>query len=245
MLLEFGNTTVDEKWFVDEPAPTGFCRVYDIKTGDVTYQSGEQTIRLLPGYVYVMPSVAPYSLWRDKSVAFSCTYLHIDPAPYFVGEIFRLDTAKDPLAFHYFEAIRAAIAVAQKKPEMLHELAGLLMTLCVDQPGLQRAGEQTEKILRYIALHLDEKLSVRKLSEMSGYHPNYFIELFRRETGVSPHQYLMRQRLQKAILLLREGHTVTETAEAVGFGDANSLARAFKAKFGVTPGMFNHYRIKP
>jgi len=243
MLLEFGNTVVDDKWFVEEPLPTGFCRIYYIHSGDVTYQSENQKLRLLPGYAYVMPSVTPYSLHRNVEVEFSCTYLHLDPSPYFVSETFRLAPSEDPLFYHYLESIRAAIA--QGNTEMLHKLADLFMTFCEGQPGVRRVSPEFEAVLTFIASHLHEKISLRTLGEQMGYNPNYFIDLFRKETGVSPHQYIIRRRLQKAILLLRENRSVTEVAEAVGFSDANSLARAFKAQFGVSPSRFRHVLIKP
>jgi AraC-like DNA-binding protein len=79
---------------------------------------------------------------------------------------------------------------------------------------------------------------LKELGEISSYHPNYLLSLFKRENGVTPYQYILRLRMQKARALLRAGVRVGEVACTVGFSDASSFSRAFGLLYGLTPRQF-------
>ncbi len=93
-----------------------------------------------------------------------------------------------------------------------------------------------ERVLEYIAAngHLDLKLDdLAKVAEMSRFH---FARLFRVGMGVTPHRYLMDQRLQQAKTLLRlDTRSVSEVAIETGFANAGHFARAFRRHVGVSP----------
>lgn len=60
--------------------------------------------------------------------------------------------------------------------------------------------------------------------------------LFQTQLGLSVFGYLREQRLQRALVLLREGWGVDAVAREVGYGSGYSLSRAFKQRFGIPPG---------
>jgi AraC family transcriptional regulator len=92
------------------------------------------------------------------------------------------------------------------------------------------------RVLEYIAAnsHLDLRLDdLAKIADMSQFH---FARLFRLSMGVTPHRYLMDQRLQQAKALLRlDSRTIAEVATEIGFVNAGHFARAFKRHLGVSP----------
>ena len=61
---------------------------------------------------------------------------------------------------------------------------------------------------------------------------------FRRFAGTSPHRYLTGRRLHEAHQLIAGGTALSEAAMRVGFADQSHMTRAFKARFGLTPGRF-------
>jgi AraC family transcriptional regulator len=68
---------------------------------------------------------------------------------------------------------------------------------------------------------------------MSKYH---FLRVFRRLTGVTPHQYLISARMRRAALgLASSRHPVLDVALDAGFGDLSTFNKRFRATFGVTP----------
>lgn len=64
------------------------------------------------------------------------------------------------------------------------------------------------------------------------------IRSFRREFGLTPHQYLTHLRLSRARDLMRHGHDCGEAAHAVGFYDQSQMNRHFIKHVGITPGTY-------
>ena len=73
---------------------------------------------------------------------------------------------------------------------------------------------------------------------LAGLPRHHLIRAFRRETGLTPHAYLIDVRVRRARERLRRGESLGEVAAATGFCDQPHLTRAFKARLGVTPGAF-------
>ena len=64
------------------------------------------------------------------------------------------------------------------------------------------------------------------------------MRVFRAETGLTPHAYVVDVRVRRARELLRAGVSPAAAAGLVGFADQAHLTRAFKARLGVTPGAY-------
>jgi AraC-like DNA-binding protein len=84
----------------------------------------------------------------------------------------------------------------------------------------------------------DEDLSLAEVARLSGLPRHHLIRSFRRETGLTPHAYLVDIRVRRAQDRLRKGEAPGAVAAATGFCDQAHLTRAFKARLGVTPGAF-------
>ena len=74
--------------------------------------------------------------------------------------------------------------------------------------------------------------------ESLGLSPFYFQRLFLKETGLSPHEYLVHFRLKKARELLIRGSSIAGAVYDTGFVDQSHFSRAFKRFVGVTPGEY-------
>ena len=96
-----------------------------------------------------------------------------------------------------------------------------------------------QQIIDYIDAYLDHDLSLRELGNSVQMSPHYFSQLFKESTGITPHQYVIRCRIERAKNLLREGKlSIAEIAKEVGFVDQSHLHRHFKRLVGVTPKVF-------
>lgn len=100
-------------------------------------------------------------------------------------------------------------------------------------------------LLEYIHGHLSDKLGVDTLSRKAHMSRNEFFKWFRRQFGISPLEYINRERIKMAKQLLsNHGTTVTETAYQCGFTDVNYFVRYFKKSEGITPGTFKEFILK-
>ncbi len=81
-----------------------------------------------------------------------------------------------------------------------------------------------------------EPLDLDALSRVSGYSRAYFSRAFRRAYGVSPREYLITRRLERAASLLRStDRSVTEVCHLVGLTSVGSFTTAFTRTYGRTP----------
>ena len=95
------------------------------------------------------------------------------------------------------------------------------------------------RVLAYIRECLTEELSLDELAACVHLSPYHFARLFKQSVGVPPHEYILRERVEKAKDLLRSGRlTVGDVAQAVGFSDHSKLDRHFKRLTGLSPRQF-------
>jgi AraC-like DNA-binding protein len=85
---------------------------------------------------------------------------------------------------------------------------------------------------------LDRPVTLLDLARHVHVSPYHLHRRFRESVGVTPHEYLLRRRLERAKELLADGASVTETAAATGFSSPGYFASVFRRRVGVTPTAF-------
>lgn len=102
-----------------------------------------------------------------------------------------------------------------------------------------RGSEAYRRIAEYVADHLGDRLSGRELGEALNYHPYYMNRVVSRAEGISLHEYILRQKLRRARVLLAEGDlSLAEIAGRLAFCDASHFSRVFSAHEGIPPKRF-------
>ena len=106
-----------------------------------------------------------------------------------------------------------------------------------------KQAEQSKIISRaieYISEHLTEPITLDDISSSLFTNKYYFAHLFKEETGVSPHSYILKKRLLLSKELIEQGHPITEVYQRCGFADYTHFFRAFKKEFDLTPKQYFH-----
>jgi AraC family transcriptional regulator len=84
-------------------------------------------------------------------------------------------------------------------------------------------------------------VAIEDAARVAGLSPFYFLRVFARVLGVTPHQYLVRARLRHAARLLADGaRSITDIALDVGFADLSNFVRTFRRAAGVSPRGFRN-----
>jgi len=95
------------------------------------------------------------------------------------------------------------------------------------------------RVLEFAEQHLHTDIRLEQLAAEADLSAFHFARLFRDSTGVTPHQYVLEQRIARAKFLLRLGkQTIAEIALDTGFSSATNFVRAFRARTGTTPGVW-------
>lgn len=95
-----------------------------------------------------------------------------------------------------------------------------------------------EPVLAYLQQHLtDPEIDISCLADLAGVSQVYLRRVFKKQQGVSPAGFLIRQRLQLAQELLLSGEqlTVSQVAAMAGYRDALYFSRLFKRQLGLSP----------
>lgn len=99
-------------------------------------------------------------------------------------------------------------------------------------------------VIGYIKANLNEKISIDSLSNKACMSKATFYRLFKRELGISPNDYILAEKMNRAKeLLARPGNKIAAISYELGFSDSNYFIRAFKKIVGVTPGAFQMQAI--
>lgn len=93
-----------------------------------------------------------------------------------------------------------------------------------------------EPVLTWLMTHLDRPVTVEELAARAHMAPRTFARRFRAETGTTPHDWLVNQRILLARQLLEETELGVESvAVRAGFGDAAAMRHHFGRRVGATP----------
>ncbi|BAY09855.1 AraC family transcriptional regulator [Calothrix sp. NIES-2098] len=117
----------------------------------------------------------------------------------------------------------------------------LLRNYCTTQPKISTYADGLSKstlqqVREYINAHLHQEIKlsdIAAIAQMSQYH---FLRLFKQSMGVTPHQYILQCRIDRAKYLLQHSElSIADIALSLGFCDQSHLTRYFKRIVGVTP----------
>jgi AraC family transcriptional regulator len=116
----------------------------------------------------------------------------------------------------------------------------LLRNYCTTQPKSSRSGGLSQAkltlITDYINDHLDRDLKLDEIAAIAQFSPYHFLRLFKQQMGLTPYQYVLKCRIEKAKYLLQYSElNVAEIAARTGFCDQSHLTRCFKHLVGITP----------
>ncbi|WP_017314178.1 helix-turn-helix domain-containing protein [Mastigocladopsis repens] len=95
---------------------------------------------------------------------------------------------------------------------------------------------QLQQVLDYIHTHLGRDLSLAELAETPNLSPTYFASAFKQAIEISPHHYVIQQRVERAKLMLSKTDlAISDIALQVGFSSQSHLTQQFKRLTGMTP----------
>jgi AraC-like DNA-binding protein/mannose-6-phosphate isomerase-like protein (cupin superfamily) len=126
---------------------------------------------------------------------------------------------------------------------LLHRLGLVQHNLDRLQPEASTTVEHVmNQAIQYLSLQFTQTISIEHLSNMLGYHRTHLCKLFKQTTGLSPMQYLLKIRMQRASeLLLTSTYPIEQVASSVGYSDALYFSRKFRQWHGQSP---TEYRNK-
>ncbi len=219
---------------------------------------------LHPGDLFLRPpGRAPYELrwWAGSQAPMRTMHLQVQPSAVLqsAAALKRGDPAaqtliervglRDPLLAQLCAALAGMLAQATPAESVAAQTAVQLVLAHIlrhqsarGAPAAQPqrlSAPQLQRVVDYIQANLTQPLTLEALATQAGYSPYHFARLFRAATGASPYQFVLRQRVEGAQQLLREGRLpLLGIALACGFASQSHMTRHFRQQLGVTPGTY-------
>lgn len=166
------------------------------------------------------PLVRPHDLF-DR---YPFHTLRMPQARNWIGDFLSERERDDPILFYQLQSHLYAMASAYIQS--------------VQQPDA--AASDLPSYVEHSKQHLlklyDRNIDIEELARSSGFSSSRFYETFRLHTGLSPHKYLTKIRLDTSLRMLAgSSSSVVEVAHAVGYSDEYYFSRLFKKHMGITP----------
>ncbi|MBV4477036.1 helix-turn-helix transcriptional regulator [Pseudomonas botevensis] len=147
---------------------------------------------------------------------------------------------------HVFNELRALYAVlVDEQQDVLRKQSAAVEFFSDLQWRLNPAGQplrepnfKLERAAGYIREHCTDLLSLDDICAAAQLSPSYLIRAFKQNYGMTPHAFLVNQRIQFARERLRSGQLIADVALEAGFADQAHFQRAFKQHLAATPGQY-------
>lgn len=130
--------------------------------------------------------------------------------------------------------------IDHKQQALTAYLTTLMIELAEEPPLAQPPTPRLlAQVAHYLREHCARDISLDDLSQQTGYSAGHLIRSFKQHYGLTPHAYLINQRIQLGQAALRQGQPIVEAALTAGFNDQPHFQRTFKRLVAATP---NQYR---
>jgi AraC family transcriptional regulator len=129
----------------------------------------------------------------------------------------------------YVESLTNVLAV-----RLLRQYGTTTPNLPIYEGGLPQ--RQLALVLDYMHNHLEQEVKLADLAALLGMSQFHFIHLFKQSLAITPYQYLLQQRIERAKQLLKQtDQSIAEIAFQCGFNSHSHLSKQFRQSTGITP----------
>lgn len=249
-LLTGGFARCEPEWWDSRIAEIDdFHRLYAVREGGATLDAAGESRRLDSERIYLIPGNRPLARRCDAVMEvdwlhFRLTAVDLDAA---ISDLRVTQPVPEAIAVRWWGAmadVREHFAEPTYKSglrlrAMLLEILSVSVGAMLDRAGRSMADPWRERLapaLRFMKDHCDRNPPLETVAQAVHLSPSHFHRRFRETFGSTPHAFMERLRMRRALSLLRAGGlNVSETAEAAGYGNVYYFSRAFKRHFGVNP----------
>lgn len=251
-IFYMGDFTVcDSNWHY-ENIKIGFEKFYYIVKGECIIEVDDVKYTAKAGQLFFLPSKSKQSLYTENNQTVEKYWFHCNLS---CGNKNFTDLIKLPIFINVknekcvtslFQNVLSKSSDStltskiEQKADILKILAFYIKHSAFSEKNII-FDKQIAYVISYIENNLDKPLSLKELSSMVNFQPNYFIRFFKKVTGYPPHEFIQKKRIDTAQkMLLDENLSIQEIALKVGFSDSHYFSRYFKKVTGFTP---KYYRI--
>jgi AraC family transcriptional regulator len=225
--------------------------IMHIKNGECSVIVDDKTYTATKNQIVLLDCYKPHIYYSD--IGWEAQWLHFDgPVARQYFETITEDTnlvlsLKDDYIFQknldkLFQSFKENSLI--KDALFSQYITNLLTQLIIAKdlpPRFLSSVDTIEETTAYINEHICEALTLEQLADKASLSPYYFTRLFKKETGFTPHEYIIAARINHAKFLLKNTNiSIKEICFLSGFANESSFCSTFKKWENITPG---NYRL--
>lgn len=206
-------------------------KVYHLKKGDVfaiypndvvSYKSDSDE----PWYFCWIGFVGTQAAAYYKQIGFEkgCPVKHIDNSLFVKGIMNCLE--------YISENKEENLSSLRLKAFILEILASFETTT------IKNSKNYIEKAILYMEINYNTKINLSEMANYLGLEYSYFFKIFKKALGISPNEYLINLRIEKAKILLNNKNAIKNIPSLVGISDVYYFTKLFKKCTGTTPSAY-------
>jgi AraC family transcriptional regulator len=220
--------------------------------------------RYFPGHVALIPAMLPYAA-RWEPLEATGVFLDPDFLRTAIGESqgarIELRPApapqSDSLVAELVLALRKEVQAGYPGGALYGESLGVALAAhvvreyavassCAPEPRGGLPPRELRRIEEYVEENLADSLSLQELSQQLQMSVYFFVRSFKRSTGLPPHQYVLRRRVERAKeLLVDPALSIVDIALRCGFATQSHLTATFNRLTNLTPGEYRRAFERP
>ena len=205
-------------------------------SGTGIFQRRGSTFQVQPGEIFVIDPYTETYYAADAREPWQYIWIGFT-ADIELPAAFHQPVLRSQVAGKLFDKMRGCQCMGSGKSAYL--AACLWELVSAVQEAEKPTADYLEQALSLMQAEYASDLNATKIANRLGLDRSYFATFFKRHTGYSPAQYLIRIRLEKAAELMRlYGQTPSVAAISVGYNDICNFSKAFKRMYGVAPGKY-------
>lgn len=243
--MQCGHFTYQPGYSLTRESFDSFLLMY-ITAGELDLVSEDQAQHVAAGSFVLIDCYKKHSY--STKTGWECLWCHfggITARAYYNNVIFHLNNVFSmPENCSALRKLQAMLQIFQegaivREPLMSKYLTDILTDFLLCAPSAENARNYAgiaEETISYISEHFQEDITVDHLAARAGLSQYHFIRTFKKETGFTPHEYLINTRIATARYLLKNSRLpVKEICFAAGFSSESVFCSAFKKHQGMTP----------
>ncbi len=236
--VTWGQQECEGGFSVDVPRP--YWLLHYVVSGSGTFETNATKYTVSPSQIFVIHPHQRHVYTADEKNPWHYIWVAFDSDTE-LPHLLDTDVFSAPAAGRIFVDILSAAKLECGKEEFLSAKLWELMSVLIQmQSGMTHSiSPYVSAAKEYISQNYKNNIRISDIAKELNLDRTYFSTVFKNQTGLSPKQYLVVYRLERAAELLVNGQcSVADAAYSSGYNDIVTFSRMFKKHFGTSPSRY-------
>lgn len=222
------------------PAVRKYTLLHYVISGRGTFLARGGTHHVGPGQAFLILPGEETTYFADPEDPWYYQWLGFD------GELAG-DFAQLPPVFSVPEdAIKRVFRQGDGSALQEYRMASALFLLyCELFSQRNHSNDHVRRVQNYIQTSYDQKMTVERIADQIGLDRRYLSSLFKKKTGYTIQEFIVKVRLEESLRFLKQGYSVQEAAQLSGYEDISNYSKMFKKKYGQSPAAWRKENLLP